>query len=145
MGTRSSYLIQDKSGKKQRKIANVYFQYDGYPEGHPSDVCGWLTQSKVVNGFGEKSELIFNGAGCFAAQFVAKFKDKTGNVYLESIESYGHCGEDYLYEINFLDNYEIEFVATKDHFDSDTKDFIWTEIFRGHPKDFYERYEIKVG
>ena len=145
MGTRSSYLISDKSGKKERKIANVYFQYDGYPSGHPLEVCEWLSKSIVVNGFGEKSELIFNGSGCFAAQFVAKFKDGTGYVYLESIESYGHCGEEFLYEINFLDNYEIEFVAKKDSYNSDTKDYDWKTFFEGSPKEFYERYAIKVG
>jgi hypothetical protein len=129
MGTRSSYLITEKFGKKVRKIANVYFQYDGYPSGHPKDLCEWISKSQVVNGYSEVSENIFNGVGCFAAQFVAKFKDKTGNVYLESFDNYGKCGEDYLYEINFIEYNLVEIVA---------KDYNKKELFRGTAEQFLE-------
>lgn len=134
MGTRSSYLITEKFGKKVRKVANVYFQYDGYPSGHPKDLCEWLKDSQVVDGYSEVSGNIFNGVGCFAAQFVAKFKTGTGNVYLESLDNYGKCGEDYLYEINFIEYNLIEIVVKHPKkFYKNGKD---AELFRGTPEEY---------
>lgn len=140
MATRSSYLITENRNGKKRKIANVYFHYDGYPEGHPAEVCEWLSQSVIVNGFGHKSNTIFNGAGCLAAQFVAKFKETTGNVYLYSIEDYGKAGEEYLYEI-YIDGGKIEFRANRIIWDSFLNKYLgFIEIFRGSTKDFAAKY-----
>jgi hypothetical protein len=144
MATRSSYLITENRNGEKRKIANVYFHYDGYPEGHPAEVCEWLSQSKLVNGFGEKSKLIFNGAGCLAAQFVAKFKETTGNVYLYSLEDYGKAGEEYLYEI-CIDGSKIEFIAKRIIWDSFINKYDgFCEIFRGSTKDFSAKYFVPV-
>ena len=57
MGTRSSYCFietstNDEGKVSHKKIALVYFQYDGYPEGHPLNTAKWLASGKVVNGIG---------------------------------------------------------------------------------------------
>jgi hypothetical protein len=88
MGTRSTYRIieqwkNDKGETINNEICLVYFQYDGYPEGHPSETAEWLSKGNVVNGLGLKDErLIFNGAGCLAAQFIAKFKGRGECLYV---------------------------------------------------------------
>lgn len=112
MGTRSTYRVIE-TGKKdyvngewidkpwQQKIMLMYFQYDGYPEGRPMDVAEFLNSGKVVNGISmsENAPVIFNGAGCLAAQLVEKFKDGPGGTYLHPVNHRGHCGEDYSYDI----------------------------------------------
>lgn len=105
MGTRSTYRFietyKDAEGKvKENKIALVYFQYDGYPDGHPLGTAEWLASGKVVNGLGVGDNgLVFNGAGCLTAQFIAKFKDAPGNVYIHPLSNRGKCWENYLYDI----------------------------------------------
>lgn len=141
MGTRSTYRFIERStnadGKvNQKKIALVYFQYDGYPNGHPLDTAKWLASGKVVNGIGYGNKgLIFNGAGCLTAQFIAKYKDGPGGVYLEPLSSRGNCWEDYLYDI-IIDN--------------DTKSIIMIayrnlkkkkKLFEGTPAEFVEYFD----
>jgi hypothetical protein len=92
MGTRSTYkvietYIEKREGKPEKRITNdvvlMYRQYDGYPDGHPLETAEWLSGGKVVNGLGlDNKGLVFNGAGCLAAQLVAKFKDGPGGTYL---------------------------------------------------------------
>jgi hypothetical protein len=141
MGTRSTYRIIEENnvGKKVKKIKQeplclIYFQYDGYPSGHPSETAEWLASGKVVNGYGASEELQFNGAGCLAAQMVAKFKDGVGGVYIQSLSSRGESWEDYLYDIIVKENYTIEFVAYEN-------DKTPIEIFRGTPSEFVAKYE----
>jgi hypothetical protein len=143
MGTRSTYRIieQYSEGKRVKKIKEtpiclVYVQYDGYPSGHPSEIAEWLAGSKVVNGFGvvEPHEVIFNGAGCLAAQLVHKLKKGTGGVYLHQLSNRGECGEDYLYDIIVKEDYTIEFVCI-DNWD-DKK-----ELFRGTPQEFVNKFQ----
>ena len=57
-------------------------------------------------------ELIFNGAGCLAAQLVAKHKTAPGGTYLYALRHRGRCGEDYCYDI-VIDSVTqtIEFIA----------------------------------
>ena len=138
MGTRSSYRFVEKSTKtKKSKIyANVYFQYDGYPEGHPLEAANWLNNGEVVNGFSLKNETLqFNGIGCLIAQFIAKFKTGIGNVYFEPIENWGNCGEDYIYEIEVIDNSKIVFTAFAYNWEKSK----FEKIFKGSPKQFCEK------
>lgn len=90
MGTRSTYRIIEEysTGKKVKKVKQneiclIYRQYDGYPTGHPLETAEWLAGGQVVNGLrlGE-DKLVFNGAGCLAAQLIAKLKDGPGNTYI---------------------------------------------------------------
>ncbi len=141
MGTRSTYRIIEENivGKKVKKVKQeplclIYFQYDGYPSGHPSETAEWLASGKVVNGYGLNDQLQFNGAGCLAAQMVAKFKDGVGNVYIQTLSSRSKSWEDYLYDIIVKDNFTIEFVAYEN---GETP----TEIFRGTPSEFAAKYK----
>lgn len=143
MGTRSTYRIieqwQDTEKKeiKGREICLIYVQYDGYPEGHPSEVAEWLSGSRVVNGLGadSKENLVFNGAGCLAAQLIAKLKDGAGNVYMHTLSSRGNCCEDYLYDIIVTGHKDIEFVCYSNYGDEPN------EIFRGTPQRFAQTYK----
>ncbi len=144
MGTRSTYRIieQHTTGKKVKKIKEkpiclLYLQYDGYPTGHPLEIAEWLSKSNVVNGFGrvEEDEVIFNGAGCLAAQLVHKLKNGTGGTYLHTLSSRGNCGEDYLYDIIVKENRTIEFVCYDNWEDGKP------ELFRGTPSEFVQKYQ----
>jgi len=141
MGTRSTYRIIEENliGKKVKKIKQeplclIYFQYDGYPSGHPIQTAEWLASGKVVNGYGSSDQLQFNGAGCLAAQMVAKFKDGVGNVYIQPLSSRGESWEDYLYDILIKQDSSIEYVCYEN---GETP----TEIFRGTPSEFVEKYQ----
>ena len=143
MGTRSTYRIinQYTTGKKVKKVKEepiclVYVQYDGYPSGHPSEIAEWLAGAKVVNGFGrvEEHEVIFNGAGCLAAQLIWKLKKgETGGVYMHSLSSRGESCEDYLYDIIVKEDYTLEFVCYNGWDNHE-------ELFRGTPEEFYKKY-----
>lgn len=96
MGTRSTYRVieqwtDDKTGKiTNENLVLVYLQYDGYPTGHPIDTAEWLSSGKVVNGYSPgEDKLVFNGAGCLAAQLVDKMKTGTGGCYIQSLKSRG--------------------------------------------------------
>jgi hypothetical protein len=78
MGTRSTYRIieqykQEDGSIQDNNLVLVYRQYDGYPTGHPLETAEWLSTAKVVNGLGmNETQLVFNGAGCLAAQLIAR-------------------------------------------------------------------------
>jgi len=131
MGTRSTYLVTQKRGEVVKPLMLLYFQFDGYPKGHPKEVAEWLSKGSLVNGLGlNKPEIVFNGSGCLAAQFVAKFKTEAGGQYLRPIDERGYCWEDYLYEINVDDDaLTIEFACL--FFRGDK-----TELYRGTPAGF---------
>jgi hypothetical protein len=140
MGTRSTYRVleqytEEKTGKiKNQEICLMYLQFDGYPSGHPSETAEWLSTGKVVNGFGaNETNLIFNGAGCLAAQLVAKYKIATGGCYLHPLNHRGKCWEDYLYDIVVKEDNTIEFVC----YENGRRKI---EVFRGTPSDFVKHY-----
>lgn len=145
MGTRSTYRVieqfkEEKTGKnKSQPICLMYLQYDGYPTGHPLETAEWLSNGKVVNGFGgNEDQLVFNGAGCLAAQLVTRHKKGTGGCYLNSLTSRGKCWEDFLYDIIVKEDFSIEYVCYKN--EKKPK-----ELFRGTPSEFvlkYERVEV---
>ena len=125
MGTRSTYRVieqwtDDKTGKiKNENLVLVYLQYDGYPTGHPIDTAEWLSTGLVVNGYSPGEEkLVFNGAGCLAAQLVGKYKTGTGGCYIQSLSSRSKSIEYVCYENGKRPK----------------------EIFRGSPADFVIKY-----
>lgn len=98
MGTRSlTRIIPRQEGlsyseghtRAELALVNIYQQYDGYPEYMAVEYAEWLKDLKIINGLGNNKNLneIANGAGCFAAQFIAKFKDRAGQMYLHPIDN----------------------------------------------------------
>ena len=138
MGTRSTYRIieqfTDKGKVVNQEICLVYRQLDGYPTGHPMETAEWLSTGKVVNGYSKTDELQFNGAGCLAAQLVAKYKDGVGGTYIQSLKSRGNSWEDYLYDIIVKEDKTIEYVCYENGVRK-------KELFRGTPQDFVEKFE----
>jgi hypothetical protein len=135
MGTRSTYRIIEKHADYETPICMVYMQYDGYPTGHPTEVANWLAESRVVNGFNSSDTgLVFNGAGCLAARLISFLKkDAIGNCYMESLDSRGNCGEDYMYDVIVDCSKEFKIIMTA--YDSDG-----CELFSGSPKAFANNY-----
>ena len=68
----------------ERVEVQVYKHYDGYPEGHPLDLAKFLKEFKIVSGLGIDTYQMANGLGCLAAQYVAAFKMKAGDIYIEN-------------------------------------------------------------
>jgi hypothetical protein len=140
MGTRSTYRVIEQYKNEDGSIENnnlllVYRQYDGYPTGHPLETAEWLATGTVVNGLGMAEErLVFNGAGCLAAQLISKMKDGPGGTYIHNLESRGECWEDYLYDIIVTEDRTIEYVCYDNNEDK-------TELFRGTPSDFVTKYK----
>ena len=134
MGTRSLTKVitswEDTNGKKQRQaITCMYRQYDGYMEGHGKDLAEWLEGYTVVNGIPmDKSEPIFNGMDCLAAQMFAHFKNGAGGIYCMHPDA-KDCFEEYLYEISEGDD-GILITVYETHYEADTE-----EVFHGTPKE----------
>lgn len=152
MGTRSSYRVREtyvfedkKTKEPKRKVQDlvlVYRQFDGYPEGHPKETAEWLASGEVVNGVGLKNtKLVFNGAGCLAAQLITRFKDSSDGTYIYPLNSRGKCWEDYTYDIVVdSDTNEITFIAYGNYGKKPV------ELFNGKPQDypkFLEEYKLK--
>lgn len=150
MGTRSTYRVIEKGVHQGKAWKNMfvllYLQYDGYPSGHPSETAEWLAKGKLVNGLGsDQPELVFNGAGCLAAQLVAKHKDGPGGAYLYDMKHRGRCGEDYTYDIivehdgkdeNGRDKYKMTYVAYDVSGGWGDKPVRFKKLFSGAPADF---------
>jgi len=81
MGTRSNTIIIEDGFQ----LVNMYRQMDGYLDGHGADLLEFLEPITLVNGFGQRTAGIANGAGCLAAQLIAHFKEGVGNIYLQAI------------------------------------------------------------
>jgi|688.fasta_scaffold227587_2 hypothetical protein len=144
MGTRSTYRVieewkDDTTGKiSQNKLVLMYAQYDGYPTGHPMDTAKWLASGKVVNGYGaNEKKLVFNGAGCLAAQLVAKFKDSVGGYYIHPMNHRGQCWENYTYDIIIKEDKSIEYICYEI---GGSKKITFKKLFQGSPEDFIQKY-----
>jgi len=146
MSTRSTYRVIEKGEYGSKKWANklvlLYIQMDGYPSGHPSEIAEWLASGTVVNGLGinQKEQLLFNGAGCLAAQLVEKMKDGPGGAYILPIQHRGKCDEEYVYDIIVDSNTQtIEFIAyyvTSGGYDNKPPRF--KKLYSGAPAGFAE-------
>ena len=134
MGTRSLTKVittwEDTDGKKQRKpITCMYRQYDGHLRSHGQELAKWLSGYTLVNGIpSDKSEPMFNGMDCLAAQMFAHFKDGAGNIYCMHPDS-EDCWEEYLYEISEEDK-NIHLTVYEIGHESGA-----TEIFHGTPEE----------
>jgi len=143
MGTRSLTRVfsTHKNENKQVKIqlVNMYRQYDGYPEGHGTELADFLNSGKVVNGIGaNETERVFNGAGCLAAQMIAHFKEGAGGIYIEPITA-KDCGQEYEYEIIVdYDTHEVTFKCIEvGYIDSKGKYKTGKRtLFEGKPSEF---------
>lgn len=74
--------------KKLKPILSIYRQCDGYPSGMGADIAEFVKNMTIVNGYGmdDKIGTHANGAGCFAAQFVARLKNTIGNIYISTAD-----------------------------------------------------------
>lgn len=104
MGTRSITIVRDGDN---RKIIEMYQQYDGYPDGVGKDLLDFIKGGEMGNGISGSPKMgeYFNGINDFAAQLIAQFKDRVGGLYLHAPTpddtAYGDSyGAEYIYEID---------------------------------------------
>lgn len=99
MGTRSTITFYEKRDAELIPYANIYQQYDGYLEGVGKDLCIWLKNKIIVNGFSPNDKRdIANGIGCLIAQYIRDNKDDVGGLYIHPIgEGCEYC--DYNYSV----------------------------------------------
>jgi hypothetical protein len=140
MGTRSTFRFietwesNEKSiGEVQKDICLIYFQYDGYETGVPLNIAKYIASGKFVNGYGSGDiGLVFNGMGCFIAQLISNFKEGTGGMYIQSLDTRLQSGEDYTYDIIFnFDTKEVIMIAY---------DWQGKELFTGTPVEYIAKY-----
>tara|TARA_R100001594_G_scaffold14471_1_gene30748 strand:+ start:5970 stop:6392 length:423 start_codon:yes stop_codon:yes gene_type:complete len=105
MGTRSLTKVietyKDKENKEYKtNLICMYRQYDGYPSGHGQELCDFLFDRKIVNGYNMEHQRgkYNNGMGCLGAELIQHFKDGVGNIYLYSPDTQD-VWEDYTYLI----------------------------------------------
>ena len=157
MGTRSLTKVirtwEDEAGKKHRQpLTCMYRQYDGYMSGHGAELAEWLSGYTVVNGIPmDKSEPMFNGMDCLAAQMFVHFKSSgckddgtptsnVGGIYCMHPDA-KDCWEEYLYEISEEDNqiyltvYEISHAEERWENKGD-------ELFHGTPEELLTKLEL---
>lgn len=113
MGTRSTITFCEKHDNKLIPYVNIYQQYDGYLEGVGKDLCMWLKNKIIVNGFSpDDKRNIANGIGCLSAQYIKDNKDDVGNLYIYPI---GECckGCDYNYSVIIDESWTISLYETE--------------------------------
>lgn len=105
MGTRSTITFYEKRDDKLIPYVNIYQQYDGYLEGVGKELCEWLKDKIIVNGFSYFDKRnIANGVGCLVAQFISDKKNEVGNFYIYPIgEGKDYC--DYNYTVIIDETY----------------------------------------
>ena len=82
MGTRSHTNFIEVTAHGNDLICSVYQQYDGYISYVGKNIADFLAGKEIVNGYNSLDVTKANGIGCLAAQFIAKFKDGIGNLYI---------------------------------------------------------------
>lgn len=104
MGTRSITIVRDGNNKK---IIEIYQQFDGDPNGVGKDLLDFIKGGKMGNGISGSPKIgeYFNGINDFTAQLIARFKDSVGGLYLHAPTpdntDYGNFyGAEYVYEID---------------------------------------------
>lgn len=151
MGTRGTYRVIEKGVHEGKKWTNMfvllYLQFDSYPSGHPVETAEWLAKGTLVNGLGmSQPELVFNGAGCLAAQLVAKHKDGPGGAYLYALRHRGRADENYTYDI-IVDSatQTIEFIAYEVNGGWGNKPLRFKKLYSGAPAGFAEWVKKRDG
>ena len=101
MGTRShTYIVEGET-----PIGALYRQCDGYVDGHGKELARFLSGHTIVNGFGSKSDPVFNGIGDLGVRLFTHLKgnaDEVGNFYL--IAPTVPDSEEYGYYVSIRDN-----------------------------------------
>ncbi len=101
MGTRASIVIvQD-----EQPIVSIYSQFDGYPRGLGEDIANFLRGKKLVNGYRDRSDPVWNGMGDLAAQLVWTLKKgDLDSIYLQVPHPIpGNHGEEFDYRLSEKD------------------------------------------
>ena len=99
MGTRCLTVFKDNN----KALTVLYRQYDGYPDGHGTELANFLSGKELVNGLGSGVKTVFNGMGCLAASTIAFFKKYAGGFYIYPPDE-RDAGADYLYTIKNVNN-----------------------------------------
>jgi hypothetical protein len=108
------------------------------------DTAEWLAKGSVVSGFRpDEDALQFNGAGCLAAQLVAKHKDGVGGYYIHPMSHRGNCWENYTYDIIVKENGTIEYIAYEVGGGYGGKSPRFKKIFQGSPFEFIIKFKEK--
>lgn len=82
MGTRSHTNFIDATNGDNDLVCTIYQQYDGYVSYLGKNIAEFLSGKGIVNGFSGRDVTQANGIGCLIAQYIAKFKDGIGNLYV---------------------------------------------------------------
>ena len=117
----------------ERVEVQVYKHYDGYPEGHPVNLARFLNEFEIVNGIPfEDDSRVANGLGCLAAQYIAAFKMKPGDIYVENPDTQ-HMDIEYITYVWGTEN--------KDIWMSIFDDYEEKCIFVGKPQQLIDKYD----
>ena len=110
----------------------VYKHYDGYPSGHPVELAEFLKKFRIVNGlpYDDDSKMA-TGLGCLAAQYIAAFKMKAGDLYVESPDT----ERDWIEYITYVWGIENKDIWMSIFSDEDEC------IFVGKPQELIDKYE----
>lgn len=125
MGTRSlTYVYDGRDTKNTQALLCMYRQFDGYPSGAGQELADFAKGFTIVNGIGvdqeDKLGSIANGAGCFAAQLVAHFKDTVGNFYLRTTEQDQDAGQEFEYHLFVRERVPVQIKCYKNQRDGKT-------------------------
>jgi len=88
MGTRSVIKFYELVNNERIFYCAIYQQFDGYIEGVGEELKEFIKSSKLVNGFSECNTKEFNGIGCLIAQFIKRFKQGVGGLYITTEVDY---------------------------------------------------------
>jgi len=138
MATRSIIRFAEReegvsfSEHPKRVEVQVYKHYDGYPEGHPTELAKFLRDFKIVDGLGQDTYGTANGLGCLAAQYVAAFKMDAGDLYVENPDTQ-HGDIEYITYVWGTENKDI-WMSIFDVYDEEC-------IFVGKPQQLIDKYD----
>ena len=117
----------------ERVEVQVYKHYDGYPEGHPVNLARFLNKFEIVNGVPfEDDSRVANGLGCLAAQYIAAFKMKPGDLYIENPDT-EHGDIEYITYVWGIENKDI-WMSVFDVYEDKC-------IFVGKPEQLIDKYD----
>ena len=116
----------------ERVEVQVYKHYDGYPSGHPVDLAKFLNGFNIVNGLGQDTHKVANGLGCLAAQYIAAFKMKPGDIYVENPDTQ-HGDIEYITYVWGIENKDI-WMSVFDVYEDKC-------IFVGKPEQLIDKYD----